>query len=296
MAINYVDKYGKELDQKLVFGTYTNELETSNLLWLDAKTFKIQTITTTGLKPHTRNKGYNEGSASNENTAYTITFDRDVEFFVDVMDVDETGQALTAANVTKEFNSRHSAPEVDAYRFSKLATEAKKNGYSTAETITEENVFRTLKAAIRKVKKYGTQNLVMYVSVDVMAALELSIEDLVAHFKKTFPAIKTLGFIKQTGLDSMVVINEAPTFQNKQVQTQSRVRESIGFLIYDKNTIQCKRTYDLLRNYFLLTNPSELNIQNQKVVATDIASGGQVDYDDDGRLIYQLTILFEKEM
>ncbi|EKZ1260985.1 hypothetical protein ACUAW7_003135 [Listeria monocytogenes] len=174
MAINYVDKYGKELDQKLVFGTYTNELETSNLLWLDAKTFKIQTITTTGLKPHTRNKGYNEGSASNENTAYTITFDRDVEFFVDVMDVDETGQALTAANVTKEFNSRHSAPEVDAYRFSKLATEAKKNGYSTAETITEENVFRTLKAAIRKVKKYGTQNLVMYVSVDVMAALELS--------------------------------------------------------------------------------------------------------------------------
>ncbi|ARJ93586.1 hypothetical protein D2E20_02118 [Listeria monocytogenes] len=174
MAINYVDKYGKELDQKLVFGTYTNELETPNLLWLDAKTFKIQTITTTGLKPHTRNKGYNEGSASNENTAYTITFDRDVEFFVDVMDVDETGQALTAANVTKEFNSRHSAPEVDAYRFSKLATEAKKNGYSTAETITEENVFRTLKAAIRKVKKYGTQNLVMYVSVDVMAALELS--------------------------------------------------------------------------------------------------------------------------
>lgn len=174
MAINYVDKYGKELDQKLVFGTYTNELETSNLLWLDAKTFKIQTITTTGLKPHTRNKGYNEGSASNENTAYTITFDRDVEFFVDVMDVDETGQALTAANVTKEFNSRHSAPEVDAYRFSKLATEAKKNGYSTAETITEENVFRTLKAAIRKVKKYGTQNLVMYVSVDVMGALELS--------------------------------------------------------------------------------------------------------------------------
>ncbi|EAE2351710.1 hypothetical protein G5724_001851 [Listeria monocytogenes] len=174
MAINYVDKYGKELDQKLVFGTYTNELETPNLLWLDAKTFKIQTITTTGLKPHTRNKGYNEGSASNENTAYTITFERDVEFFVDVMDVDETGQALTAANVTKEFNSRHSAPEVDAYRFSKLATEAKKNGYSTAETITEENVFRTLKAAIRKVKKYGTQNLVMYVSVDVMAALELS--------------------------------------------------------------------------------------------------------------------------
>ncbi|EDO0923453.1 hypothetical protein G4R21_002368 [Listeria monocytogenes] len=174
MAINYVDKYGKELDQKLVFGTYTNELETPNLLWLDAKTFKIQTITTTGLKAHTRNKGYNEGAASNTNKSYTIDFDRDVEFFVDVMDVDETGQALSAANVTKEFNSRHAGPEMDAYRFSKLATAAKTNSNSVAEEITKDNVFTKLKAAIRKVKKYGTQNLVMYVSPDVMAALELS--------------------------------------------------------------------------------------------------------------------------
>lgn len=37
MAINYVDKYGKELDQKLVFGTYTNELETSNLFMVRCK-------------------------------------------------------------------------------------------------------------------------------------------------------------------------------------------------------------------------------------------------------------------
>lgn len=173
MAINYVDKYGKELDQKLVFGTYTNELETKNLLWMDAKTFKIQTITTTGLKPHTRNKGYNEGSVSNENKPYTITFDRDVEFFVDVMDQDETGQALTAANVTKEFNARHAGPEMDAYRFSKLATKAAENGNSKDEEITKDNVFLTLKTAIRKVKKYGTQNLIMYVSPDVMFALEL---------------------------------------------------------------------------------------------------------------------------
>lgn len=173
MAINYVDKYGKELDQKLVFGTLTQELETTNLLWIDAKTFKIQTITTTGLKPHTRNKGYNEGSVSNENTPYTITFDRDVELYVDVMDTDESGQALSAANVTKELNQRHTGPEVDAYRFSKLATAAADNGFSKDEAITKDNVFETLKLAIRKVKKYGTQNLVMYVSPDVMYALEM---------------------------------------------------------------------------------------------------------------------------
>ncbi|EAC4981707.1 hypothetical protein RC101_000530 [Listeria monocytogenes] len=237
MAINYVDKYGKELDQKLVFGTYTNELETPNLLWLDAKTFKIQTITTTGLKPHTRNKGYNEGSASNENTAYTITFDRDVEFFVDVMDVDESGQALTAANVTKEFNSRHSAPEIDAYRFSKLATIAKNNGNSTAETITEENVFRTLKAAIRKVKKYGTQNIVMYVSPDVMAALELS-EDFTRTISNQNIGPSSLE-TRVTGIDGVKII---------EVEAEDRFYDTFDFTDGYKPAAGAKKLNYLLTN------------------------------------------------
>lgn len=40
----------------------------------------------------------------------TLTFDRDIELFVDVMDVDETNQALSAANITNTFISERAIP------------------------------------------------------------------------------------------------------------------------------------------------------------------------------------------
>lgn len=122
------------------------------------------------------------------------------------------------------------------------------------------------------------------------------IVDLKHWLDNLFPDMKFLGFVKATNLDSMIVIEEVPIFQDNQITKQSRVRENIGFLIYDKNTERCKKNYDTLRDYFLTTYPSQLEIPNQKIINTTISSGGKVDYDDDERLVYQLTILFEKEM
>lgn len=53
----------------------------------------------------------------------TLEHDRDVEFFVDTMDVDETNEALSAANITNVFETEHAIPERDAYRMSKLHSE-----------------------------------------------------------------------------------------------------------------------------------------------------------------------------
>ncbi|MHC5253222.1 hypothetical protein ACYRFS_02255 [Listeria kieliensis] len=122
------------------------------------------------------------------------------------------------------------------------------------------------------------------------------IVDLKHWLDNLFPDMKFLGFVKATNLDSMIVIEEVPIFQDNQITKQSRVRENIGLLIYDKNTERCKKNYDTLRDFFLTTYPSRLEIPNQKVINTTISSGGKVDFDDDERLVYQLTILFEKEM
>src|SRR5699024_10086276 len=106
---------------------------------------------------------------------YTLQFDRDVEFFVDKMDVDESNFAASAANVTKVFIEEHSGPEVDAYRFSKLATKAHELEQATDEDVTDgtpKDVVDRLRADLRKVRKFGTANLVCYVSTDVMAAVE----------------------------------------------------------------------------------------------------------------------------
>ncbi len=121
------------------------------------------------------------------------------------------------------------------------------------------------------------------------------IQDVKAYLKEQFPNMTFLGYTKNDDLDSMVVIKNTPVIQTYQID-QSRVREGIGFLIYDKNVVQAEQNYQQLQNYFLITKPSDLAIPNNRIVNTSIASGGQVDYDNKRRLMYQLTIQFEKEM
>lgn len=170
---NYAEKWQKELDQTLQQGSLTAELETPEVNWLDAKTFRVPHIKTSGYQNHNREKkGFNSGKITVEDVPYTLDFDRDIEFYVDKADVDETNQAASAGNITRVFSEENATPEMDAYRFSKLAAYAEKDGLSQDEAITKENVVETLKAAILKTRRYGTQNLILYVSSQVMDCLE----------------------------------------------------------------------------------------------------------------------------
>ncbi len=173
-VINYAEKYTAELDQVLQQQSLTGILETPNVNWLDAKTFHVPSINVSGYKPHSRNGGFNRGSVETTNEPYTLGFDRDIEFFVDRADVDESAQAASAANVTGTFMNEHSLPEMDAYRFSKLATKAVAEGQTAEAAITSATVYGVLKAAILPMRRYGAQNLVLYVSSVVMDALEQS--------------------------------------------------------------------------------------------------------------------------
>jgi len=172
MAINYAEKYQTELDQVIKQATLTNVLETPNVQWMGARTFHVPSLSVSGYKNHSRNGGYNRGTVNVTHEPYTLSFDRDVEFFVDQMDVDESNQAASAANLTRVFLNEHAGPEIDAYRFSKLATKAISFGNATSEDITVDDVIVNLKRDIKKVRKYGTSNLVAYVSSDVMDLIE----------------------------------------------------------------------------------------------------------------------------
>ena len=175
MSINYITKHEGQFEKRLMQGSLTSILETPRVNWLGARSFELPTISVTGYKTHTRSKGYNAGTVSNDKNVYTLGFDRDVEFFVDTADVDETNQELSAANISNTFISEHATPEVDAYRFSKIATAAiTGNHFKAEDSITPENVYSTLKAAILPMRKFGASNLVMYVSSEVMDALERS--------------------------------------------------------------------------------------------------------------------------
>lgn len=188
-GFNYVTKDGNLLDQKITAGLFTGALGTPEVdLVNGGRSFTLKTISTSGLQPHTRGKGFNSGTVTDEKTIYTMGQDRDVEFYLDRQEVDETNQELAMANISNVFITEQVQPELDSYRFSKMATSFDNIAVSDTEgnllakthkveeTLDATNVYSQLKTGIGKVRKYGTQNLLGYVSSEVMDSLERSKE------------------------------------------------------------------------------------------------------------------------
>lgn len=177
-TINYVQKDGALLDKKIVQGALTSAIGVPNVdLVNGGKSFTLRTINTSGFKPHTRNKGFNEGSYKDDPKVYTMGQDRDIEFYIDKQDVDETDEELAMANISNQFITNQVTPELDAYRFSKLAkTAAETDKHSVEGEITNENAYAAIKDGLKLVRKYGQQNLTAFVSTNTMDALERSKE------------------------------------------------------------------------------------------------------------------------
>ena len=108
--------------------------------WINAKTIKLPVVALSGYKDHTRSIGFNSGNLANTWEAKELKFDRDIEFFVDAMDVDETNMVASVANIQTVFEREQAIPETDAYRFSKLYADfVAKGGSVNTTTLTTAN-------------------------------------------------------------------------------------------------------------------------------------------------------------
>lgn len=180
-SLNYAEVWSPDLLEIMEQESLTSPFITSNVKWLSAKTFHFTQMSTSGYKSHNRNGGWNKGTYAQTDVPYTVTHDRDISFLVDVADVDETNQTASIKNISKVFHKTQQVPEMDAYFFSKVATEAQKlEGYhsETAEnTWTEANVFKKLKGMIKagKLRRYAKNgSLICYVRSFIMDLLEVS--------------------------------------------------------------------------------------------------------------------------
>lgn len=183
MALNYAEVWAPDLLEILMDGCYTSPFITSNVKWLSAKTFHFTQMKTSGYKSHSRKGGWNKGDYDQEDVPFTVTHDRDISFLVDKVDVDETNATASIKNVSKVFHDTQQVPEIDAYFFSKVATEAQKlTGYhssSAEKNYTKDNVLSKLKGYIAagKLKRHKSGGaLIMYVAPFIMDLLELSTE------------------------------------------------------------------------------------------------------------------------
>ena len=183
MALNYAEQWSPDLLEILMQGTLTSPFVTSNVRWLDAKTFHFTQMSTSGYKNHSRKGGWNVGKYEQKDVPYTLTHDRDVEFLVDKADVDETNATASIQNISRVFEKTWVVPETDALFFSKVAQVAQKtegyHGSTAASTYTKAKVFGMLKDILAKgkLRRYkATGSLVMYVTSQIMDALEQSTE------------------------------------------------------------------------------------------------------------------------
>lgn len=122
---NYAQQFRQQLEQKYERELASGDLKDQGVKFIGAQTVNIPNIVMGGYKQHSRSGGFSSGNISHSYTPKTLAHDRSIEFFVDAMDVDETNQNLSAANITNTFEEEQAIPELDAYRFSKLYTDYK---------------------------------------------------------------------------------------------------------------------------------------------------------------------------
>ena len=126
MAIyDYATTFTQLLQQKYAKELCSDALAQSNLgvKFINAQTIKLPRMAVTGYKDHTRTPGFNAGTLSNDWEAKKLEHDRDVEFWIDPMDIDETNLTLSVANIQNTFETEQASPEKDSYRYSKLHAE-----------------------------------------------------------------------------------------------------------------------------------------------------------------------------
>lgn len=137
------------------------------------KSFEIADMSLTGLGDYSRKNGYPEGGATLEWTTYQFETDRGTRFTVDRMDNEESF-GIVASRLNGDFTRDWLVPEVDAYRFAKIAANA---GKSVAATLTKDTAMDAVDEALVTLQdsKVPSSNLVLFATPRVKLALEKGI-------------------------------------------------------------------------------------------------------------------------
>lgn len=170
MAVyDYATTFTQLLQQKYAKELCSDALAQSNqqVKFLNAQTIKLPRMTVSGYKDHTRTPGFNSGTLSNDWEPKKLEHDRDIEFFVDPMDIDETNLTLSVANIQNTFETEQAIPEKDSYRFSKLHAELTKyTGRIDSTVITAANFLEVFDTEMAIMDEAGVpeEGRVLYVT------------------------------------------------------------------------------------------------------------------------------------
>lgn len=144
--VNYAAEYSAALAQAYAYLSYFGAIWAANNSNRYkpgmGKTMYIPTVTVSGA--HAVNRNSIDGNFSrnwdNQWQAVELDMDREWDTLCDPMDIDETKEAASIANITRAFVEQQKIPEMDAYISSKLAGFASAHGGVSTESLTSSTI------------------------------------------------------------------------------------------------------------------------------------------------------------
>jgi len=173
--IEYAEIWTTALDQQAVQVATSGWMEANStqVQYIGGKKFRVPTIYTTGLGDYGRGTGtsnpgrYAKGATEIKYLDYELEIDRSSSFLWDRHDIDESGFVLTAPNVLGEFQRRHVIPEIDSFRYSRIAQRVMSQGASAyaVETLTPDNILERFLTSIREAQDVHGQPVTSMVAI-----------------------------------------------------------------------------------------------------------------------------------
>lgn len=210
MALNTIELasiFQSELDKKMVAESSSGWMEVNDKLvqYNGGNEIKIADIVMDGLGDYDREEGFPKGGINLKFSTHTMKQDRGRTFTLDAMDVNESNFVMTSGQVLKIFQQTKVIPEVDSYRYSKiaqLAAEHKRTSYGY--TPAAASIFEALTADIARVQdKIG-------VDVPLVVTLSVLTANLLYNNEKISKSLNVVDFKKGEVTTQLKAINNVP--------------------------------------------------------------------------------------
>ena len=255
-SINYAVQYGKAIQTAYPYLSYYADLwnqgESYRFRPLSGKTVMIPIVTTTGARAVNRDSI--DGSFSRnfdiDWQACTLTMDREWDTLVDPLDVVETNEVATIANVTRVFNELQKVPEQDAYMSMKLAGFAAVHGGTSTESLTSSTILAEWDKAIEYMTNQRVNRDRVKCKMTPAAYKLLKQATGVTRFIEVTNGVQAVdrNVAKLDGVEIM----EVPADMMKTAYTfttgwavNTATAQQINFVLYDPDAIAAPIVYDV---------------------------------------------------
>lgn len=243
MTINLVTKMLPLIDE-----VYKKEAKTSILeapaelvrATMDANVYKIAKLALVGLGDYSKTTGFPAGDVTLDWETHTFENDRGRRFSIDRMD-DVESFGLVSGRLVGEFVRRYVIPEVDAYRFAKIA-QNHGNGLTASATLSGSTTKTALDTAIVALQEnevddgrlviFATPTVAQYLSDNITRTV-LNGENNVNNIVETYNGIQIIR-VPQTRFYSEITLNAGATANAGGYTKTASTGKDINFIVMDK--------------------------------------------------------------